>query len=164
MDTFDGERNDAGFVVGRAHESHAVDVRERVLRFACESPLMLMDGMHRRSHRFATIHFRSEIRDPRSEMFQIFDRRTEADHAGDVWSSWLEFGWNLRVGRLFKADGAYHRSAALVGRQAFEECALSIEHANACRRMYLVTTKRVEIGIDVLNIDEIMGAGLCAID
>src|SRR5262245_5739131 len=125
------ERQDAGFLSGRADDSHTIDRRERVRRIS--EQLMLVSGYC-----------------VQPDLTQIVDRRTEPDDACDIGSSGFEFVWQRVVMGLLEGDRAYHVAATLVWRHSFKQGGLPVQNTDSSGAKQLVAGECVEIAIKIL--------------
>ena len=95
-----------------------------------------------------------------SQIFQIFDRRTQADGARHVWRTRFKFVRNFVVGCFLKGHGADHVPATLIGRHRLEESELAIQDSDSCRSVSLVAGENIKIAVQGLNIDRKVRGGL----
>ena len=93
----------------------------------------------------------------------IFERRAQADGAGNVGSACLEFVGHHIVGGLFEGDGADHIAATLVRGHLREDFLFAVEHADARWPVDLVPGECVEIAADSLHVHRQMRNSLRAI-
>src|SRR5205085_1546546 len=91
-------------------------------------------------------------------------RRGEADDAFDVRRPRFEFVRQRVVRRLLETDGEDHVAAALPRRHLVEDSLLAVQHAGAGWPVDLVRGERVEVAIELLDVDVKMRNALRAVD
>src|SRR5208337_4049228 len=88
----------------------------------------------------------------------------QADGASDVGRSSLELLGCRSIRGLLKRDGLDHVASGLPGRHRLEMAELAVEHSDAHGPENLVAGERVEIAIEVLNVDINVGNRLGSVD
>ena len=94
----------------------------------------------------------------------VVERRGQADDAFDVRRARFEFVRQRVVGRLLETDGEDHVAAALPRRHGVEDRLLAVQHAGAGRAVDLVRGERVEVAVELANVDVKMRNALRAVD
>ena len=95
---------------------------------------------------------------------QVIDGGGKTRYASDILRPGLEFLRGIVVDDPGESDVLDHAAAALVGRDAFEKLAFSVQDADAGGAEYLVGGKCKEIGVQSLDVYWQMRRGLGAID